>query len=747
MPITQGESITVGVIEADHVILDLPVNTTEDLLIVIVTGGASSGSAPTFTISGWTSIVTSVNGFSPYEIRIAAFYHAGGLIAPIDIVAGLICDQLNAAAFVLQGTAPSSPIAGTNSGSGTASSFSLSCTTSVVDEFVFTAFAGTFGVVGGGVGMANELFHGDGSSTLLSVATGLVGGIRHAVGSASASGAFVPAQSGIYASIAFGIKPFLGPTDAAVVFPNGVESLVAGAVVALRCTAASSPSASPSTLQYEFSNSTDNGGSWTVIGLSPAGVTSKTWTVPATLGNTNLIRVRSYDPAIITYSLGYDQSDAAFSTVAETTPTVAITSPPVGSVQIKSAALPIAWSYSGGTGNPQTQFTLQWSRDYFVSHTAIVGPVGQAGQSYAINVSGEADGAIISVRVKAQGLSIPSAYSPIVSFTIASVPSAPNITAPTAGSPPTAANPTETITSTSAFVARSMRTIQGGTEIQNNIVESNTLSYIRPYSYANGVTVTIYVAVRNQYGLWSTEDSETVTPAYTGPTQPTVVYTPNSEGGYIRATITNSGTITKNEVWRRENGQAKSLAIRISPSTSTAFLPANGQFDDYAVLSELGYVYFVRTYNGPVYTDSADSSPQAITLTDIWLHAASRTNATNNVLGVPVHMVNLISSGGHGFEETETTVDLLGRDEPGAIFGQAIWERLAVQTFFRFTEQAQYDALLALVDAQASGAVLLIRNSLGDRFYCQIADLGTSIKDEGYDIDYSAEEVDYSEAI
>lgn len=685
------------------------------------------------------------------------------------------------------------------------------------------------------------------------------------------------------------LNPTPNPSVPTVTYPHGGESLTAGAVIALACTAATSPTVAASSLQYEFSYSLDNGGSWNLIGLSPAGVAAKTWTVPATLGNTNLIRVRAYDGTL--YSLGYGIG-SAFSIIAETAPSVVIASPSAGAVVAKSAGTPIAWSYSGGPGNPQTQYAGDWATNSSFTSSTPIGPTSTALQSTTINTTGVTDGLTVYVRIKAKGVSLYSPYS-VTAFIVASVPTTPNITAPTAGSPPTSANHTVTFTESSTFVARRFRVVQSGTVVWDTTTISSVLSFPSPYAFANGVAVTIYLSVQNIYGLWSAEDSETVTPSYTGPTKPTAVYTAVNDGGYVLAVIANKtpnyaltgtasasstlagraasavkdgirnpsatedtwvddtasvfpdwisvdfgasrtineidvitrqdtlpgveptldttftlfgivdflvqywngstwatlATVTGNDkVWRqfffspttttairiwvtasadgirsrvleleaygsesvgynmlysRASSEAKALAIPISPH-----LGANAQFEDHSPAHADGRIYFVRCYSGALFTDSDDSATKTLTLTNVWLHAVSRTNLSSNVLGLPVHMPHLIGSGGHSFGETQITVDLLGRDEPGAIFGEAIWEKQAITTFFRFTEQAMYDALLAAREATRGNAtVLLIRDSLSNRFYCKMSGIETSIKDEGYDISLTTEETDYDEAL
>jgi hypothetical protein len=202
----------------------------------------------------------------------------------------------------------------------------------------------------------------------------------------------------------------------------------------------------------------------------------------------------------------------------------------------KASVVTLSWVHGGGAGNPQTEFTLQWSRDGFASHTATVGPTATATQSTTIDFSAEAVGAVITWRVKTKGFSLYSLYSANAAFVVASLPTTPNITAPTAGAPPTTPNPTitHTITSGEQQIARRVRITQGGSEVYNSGWEPTTsLSLVSPFAFANGTAYTLLLAIRNQFGLDSAEDSETFTPAYSGPGKPSLRVTAVNEGGYV----------------------------------------------------------------------------------------------------------------------------------------------------------------------------------------------------------------------
>lgn len=325
--------------------------------------------------------------------------------------------------------------------------------------------------------------------------------------------------------ITLALKPSRAPSVPDLAQPPA--SITIGAQVELTWIPSTSSVSAQSTLQYEIQKSLDGGLNWTDIeDFTTAGVTSFTWNTSGLSATTAAkVRLRAFDPAISKYSLDYDVS-ANFSLVTETAPSPPTALTPSSGVQNKSSNVTMGWLHSGGVGNPQTEFTLQWSRDAFASHTTTVGPTTTGTQSTSIDLSAEAQGATISWKVKTQGVTLESAYSSVASFSVATAPATPNITAPTAGSPPTIPQPNIVYTEASEFIAYAFRVVLSGTTVFNpGYVTSTALSFESPYILSNGLAYTIFLKVKNQYGLESTEDSETFTPAYSGPATPTMTLT------------------------------------------------------------------------------------------------------------------------------------------------------------------------------------------------------------------------------
>jgi hypothetical protein len=421
------------------------------------------------------------------------------------------------------------------------------------------------------------------------------------------------------------LKSYEGPSDPVLLTPTSGQIII-GVAYDVTWTPATSPTAAQSSLKYHIQYSADNGVSWSdIVSLTSAGVTTYSWsTTGRTAGTAYKVRIRSYDPATTLYSQEYS-TGSVFSLVAETAPAPPTSlSPSTGAMDKSTAATPFSWLHSGGAGNPQTKFTLQWSRDAFASHTATVGPTTTSTQSTTVNLSGEADGATITWRIKTTGLTLDSAYSSNASFIAANAPATPNITAPTAGSPPTDPNPTYTFTESSLFTHRRLRLVTGGSQVYDSGFVSGTgLSFPSAYSLANGIAYTASLSVRNQYGLISAEDSETFTPTFTGPATPTITVTPNS-GGFNRVTISNSGSPAAdyNDVYRYAAGQTSADFIRVGKSVAL-----NGTFDDYNVRSGIQYSYKARAVIASTlkFTDSTTSTG-TVTLDQGFIHVVDRDN-------------------------------------------------------------------------------------------------------------------------
>lgn len=717
MPTVSATSgITVGS-SVDRINLDYPTNDTTNVIFAAVV--VTYSSPPTInTPSGWT-LITTATGDSVNTI-IGLYWKAGdGSTGSQAFTFGTSSSYSEGAMIVFADCNATSPFDGPASSSNTATTTHTvsQITTSVVNELL----------VGFWLGALSPLAFFPSMTTLLSIdsqsspAFNLPWWIateQWAPASATGSRTATTIINQSSRALLLGFKPYPGPSIPVLTYPVGGEQLVAGAAVTTTWTASTSPTAAASTLKYNLDYSANNGTSWTsIVALTSTGAVSQAWTVPATVGSGYMIRIRSNDPAAALYSLGY-RTSAAFSVVAETKPGApVITAPIAGSSNNKAVNVTVSWQHQGGSGNPQTAYTLQWANNAAFTSPTTVGPTSTATQSTTIDFSAQTAGTTIYLKVKTVGVSIYSDYSAIDSFVVASLPATPNITAPTAGSPPTTPLPAITFTESDVFVSRKIRITQGGVEVYNSgDVTSTALSFTSPYSFLNSTAYTLFLSVKNAYGLASAEDSETFTAAYSGPATPTLGVNASNSGGYVQLIIANSDTPSYNELWRYVATAASSTAIKIG-----ALLPKSATFNDFQAASGVGYKYFARAYASTgLFSDSSVSSTTTLTLPNVFLHAVSRTSVTSNTDGV-VSLLNVTTQWIP--EEVRAEVNLIGRSAPASLLGQAISHRLSVTA--NTTDYTDVTAVLAIWRKQETGSVLCVRDHKGNRVFGKMSQPGT----------------------
>jgi hypothetical protein len=711
---TQAQGFTVSSLTPS-----LPTNATGQVMLALLNLTGASSTPVITTPAGWTLIIDS--GVFGIGVKRAAYYKLGDGSTGTVLWAFDQTIRGNVDILVYDGINTASPIDTSsfkNDTGTTTSHLTTDLTTAQANAMlvVMWATADTGISFSDSTDVPNTRVNLAGTTGSAERPTLIADAIQAVAGAAGVKTATTNSGSQGQA-IAVALKPAPNPSVPVLTYPNGGESLTAGAVVNITWTASTSPTADQASLKYNLDYSANFGSSWTsIVALTSAGVTTYAWTVPATAGAGYLVRIRSNDPALALYSLAYDLSDNPFTVVAETAPGVPIiTAPTAGSANNKAVNVTVSWTHQGGPGNPQVAFTLQWANNAAFTSPTTVGPTTTGTQSTSIDFSAQAHGTTIYVKVKTQGVSLYSEYSSIRSFIVASLPATPNITAPTAGSPPTVPLPSITFTEADTFVSRKIRITQGGTEVYNSgDVVSTALSFTSPYSFANSTAYVLYLSVKNVYGLASAEDSETFTASYAGPATPTLTATAVSEAGHVLLQITNSDTPTYNELWRYLSTAAASTAIKIG-----AGLPKNASFSDYHPVSGLTYKYFARAYASTgLFTDSTVSSSVGVTLPNLFIHAVSRTSTSGNTDEGAISLLN--TEGQWRPEETRTAVNLLGRTNPVALLGQAVGQRLSVVAVV--IPYSQIELLLALWRKQKTGAVICVRDQSGNRIFGRMAE-------------------------
>lgn len=731
-----------------HIDIDLPANPPGSIMIAFVKM-AMGGDTPVFptinTPTGWTHIngLAISNGFGRHD----AFYRYGNDYTGAQRFT--FSHAINVATgFIVSYDAPHSttPIDSslTQTSTLTGAHLTRAITTTVANCLIVAEW--DTGDSGNTLSLASAMSERASQGGSSAQRTTLIADvIQAAIGSTGIKAATSNFNNN-GSNIIIAIRPFEGPSNVTITYPNGNELITQGTTQRVTSSAATSPTAAQSTLKYLYQYS-PNGIDWTNIlggdGLTAAGVHHADWnTTGLALGSAYKVRGRAYDPAAAAYSLRYDESNAAFSLVAETAPAAPTNLSPT-SVQNKASTIRLAWVNSNELGNPQTEFTLQWSRDNFASHTATV-TTATANAYHDIDLSGEADGAVISFKVKRRGLTLYSAYSSVASFTVASAPAAPSITAPTFASPPTSPTPTVTFTA-GAFQKRRVRIEQSGSEVYPATeVASTATSFVSPYSFVNGLAYTLYLAVQNSFGLWSAEDSETFTPTFTGPAIPVLTIISVDEGGYNQISIANSDTVTKNQIWRypadegaggpllTESGDeildesGLELETEVQGDSSLAILIADnvaedGTFRDDNIESGQYFLYFVRAFNALGLTTDSLHSSAVVTLSYLHLHAVTKESTTSNVLGTAVALANPPSQE-VSLTHHEARHKLAGRTRPQTVYGIATSRRESRSIIIPYTEANKLKDLLAIKRATRTG-VACLRDQVGNKSFGKIGSL------------------------
>ncbi|MCU0286315.1 MAG: M12 family metallo-peptidase, partial [Acidobacteria bacterium] len=131
-----------------------------------------------------------------------------------------------------------------------------------------------------------------------------------------------------------------------VISPNGGETWAAGSSQTVTWTS----SGSITNVKIEYS--TNNGSTWTTVISSTANDGSYSWTVPSVSSTQCKIRIK--EAATGTPS---DTSNAVFSIVSSSSPTITVTSPNGGENLTAGSSHTITWSTTGTVGNVKIQYS------------------------------------------------------------------------------------------------------------------------------------------------------------------------------------------------------------------------------------------------------------------------------------------------------------------------------------------------------------------------------------------------------
>lgn len=529
------------------------------------------------------------------------------------------------------------------------------------------------------------------------------------------------------------INPSQLPTKPTLTYPVGGESITIGTTQTLTCNAASSPVVAASSLQYEFSYSLNGGITWNALSLSSAGVPSKAWSTSGLSATSNAkVRVRAYDGT----NFGpYDTLSGTFSLVTETAPAKPTGLSPDGGVgRNRANAIVLSWTHQGGVGNPQTAYSGEWSLNADMSSPTAFS-ASSSTQSHTISGGTWTVDQTIYWRVKTTGLTLQSAFSDIASFVAAAVPATPNITSPTAGSPPTSATHVVTFTEASAFTARRYSIEIASVEIFTTTpewVSSTSLSFTSPYNFQDGVAVDVKLKVRNQYGLESNTDTESVTPSYVAPDAPTLTVTALPDEGCIQVTVANTGSLDYNQLrrWVTSEGQGSAKLISVQ-------MAVNGTFRDFNVRSGVEYSYEATAVSSTGETPSSEETA-TLNLTSAWIHLLTRDSTTSNSLSA----VSLRNEAPDRFDPAISLAlqQARGRSRSLALVGPHRAQSLSVRVFVNTTAERQ-----ALEALQSKVTDVCLRTHNGFIVMGKMQRIGFGRDFTYQKVDVSVTESDYEE--
>lgn len=286
-----------------------------------------------------------------------------------------------------------------------------------------------------------------------------------------------------------------------------------------------------------------------------------------------------------------------------TVPTPSITTPNnTGTAGEFDVTQPIefAWQFASlAPGESQSRFDIQYSSNGGTSWTEISEP-NNTSQTYTFpaNFFTAATTYDVQVRVYDQE-GVPSAWSASVVFEAISLPGAPTITAPVAGS--NIETETFTVTWTIPSGTQSDYWVQiydasGKVLIDTGTVASATESYSATltYSEAENVTIAVRYQTTTSGGVWSTIATETAFLNLDPPATPVVNIGTDDDGGTISLAITNPAgayATVYNDIYRTDLTN-NTPEIRIATN-----VPPNSTYTDYTPASGIYYSYRVRAYS------------------------------------------------------------------------------------------------------------------------------------------------------
>jgi hypothetical protein len=335
------------------------------------------------------------------------------------------------------------------------------------------------------------------------------------------------ADSGPVGLIAMvGIKPFTGPGRPTLTAPVTGETIALGRTYNLTWIASIDPNIAQSALTYNIDYTLNDGFTWVeIVANTSAGAITYPWNTTGLSATPQAkLRIRAHNGT--EFSSYYTTGRFTLATdVAPNAPINMHGEQPDGTTVTlfdRTLTLLVKGTFSD-LGDVMTGYQLDWGTDGITYGTAS-GTITSSVLSHSFPGATFSSG---TVYFRARTKDTAGTFGPYTFFTLtaATPPAAPNITAPTAGSPPNAPFPTISWTSTGQVSYRITITSGGATSYAGAFVASSATSVTSPFAFLNDTEYTLTIVYKDSSGLTSPSDSETFTVSFLGPATPTIVVT------------------------------------------------------------------------------------------------------------------------------------------------------------------------------------------------------------------------------
>lgn len=328
----------------------------------------------------------------------------------------------------------------------------------------------------------------------------------------------------------------------------------------------------------------------------------------------------------------------------------------------RQATTRFSWQHNEAGGGAQGAFTLS----YRTSPTGSWSNVVQTTSNNYYDMPSGTIGSSVDIDWKVKTADSAGDYgaeSSIVTVRAGAAASTPNITAPTGTI--TNAQPTVTWTSSGqvSYRLRVIKVSDSSVAWDSGEVVSASTSRLLGIVLADDTQYQIKLSIKNSDGVWSAEDSETITTNLTNPPTPSLTLTPHASAGYIELAISNPSpgggepALVENQVYRRIEGESVFKRIKRS-------LGDDATWRDYGAPSAVDIEYYVRAVgdNGAVADSSIETD--SYTLAGLWLHDVR--DPQNTVINL-----DALNAGVDDVETLEVSLKkYLGRSGDVAVFGR-----------------------------------------------------------------------------